>query len=94
MSWAWQLMQHLGSVLKALQPPDAPVPSWPFKNVSLGPFPPVMEQAMCQRRNDHREQHQAATISLAQNFYYETGTDVCRQAGLQTDIGKNISGSW
>lgn len=53
MSWAWQLMQHLGSVLKALQPPDAPVPSWPFENVSLGPFPPVMEQAMCQRRNDH-----------------------------------------
>jgi len=47
---------------------------------------------MSWRRNDHPEQHQEAAIRMAQ-FCSETGTDICRQAGLQTNSEKDISGS-
>lgn len=93
MSPARQFILRPGSVPKVLQAPGAAVPSCPFKNMSPSSSRPVMEWVMCWRRNDHSEQHQAAAIRMAQ-ICCETGTDVCRQAGLQTNIEKNISGSW
>lgn len=68
----WQLMLHLGSVPKALQPSGAADPSCPFKRTSPSPSAPTIEWVMCRRRNGDSELHQAAATRVAQ-FCCETG---------------------
>lgn len=77
-----------------LQPSGAAVPSCLFKNVLPSPSFPSCdgEGDVLGEKRWLRAAAAAAGIRIA-GFCCETGTDVCRQAGLQADTEKNTSES-